>query len=96
MVSIQRTANNEAQKTSASKSSKGIKAWFMRQPKWLRVAMVVVIIILLPLILSVVIGFIKFIVGLIARGVKSMKTRFAKPLPVKGTPMDEKSNLEGK
>jgi Na+/H+-translocating membrane pyrophosphatase len=96
MVSTQRSAADNTQKAAAAKSSKGIKAWFMRQPKWLRIVMIVVIIIMLPLILSVVIGLIKAVIGLIARGVKSMKTRFAKPLPMAEQPVDEKSNLEGK
>jgi hypothetical protein len=99
MVSTARAAADAAAANNAKGvASKGIKGWFLRQPKWLRVTMIVVLILLLPMIISVIIGLVKAVVALIGGGVRSIKTRLSKPIPGQQspTPAPEKESLEGK
>ena len=96
MVSTKRTEAAAAAQNKARESSKGVKAWFMRQPKWLRVTMIVVLVLILPMIISVIVGLIKAVISVMAKGVKSVKTRFTKPIPTMTVVQDEKSNLVSK
>ena len=96
MLSTSRSAADAANPNAAA-GAKGIKGWFLKQPKWLRWGLVIVLILLAPMIISVIIGLVKAIIGLIGSGVKSVKTRLSKPVP--GTAKaegDGKTDLEGK
>lgn len=96
MLSTSRTAADAA-KPPAGAGAKGIKGWFLKQPKWLRYALVIVLILLLPMIISLVIGLVKAIIGLVSAGVKNVKTRLSKPVPgAEKADTGGKTDLEGK